>query len=471
MMTKTLLDKIWSSHLVERRLDGRDLIYVDRHVLHDRHAPHAFRQLMKSGRAVRRPDLTFSMQDHTISTRPGRDDTSNPEGTDFLRAMREGSHRNGIRLFDLGDPEQGISHVVAPELGMVLPGATHAVPDSHAPTVGALGALAFGSGTTEMEHVLATQVLALRKPKSMRIRLEGQLASGVTAKDIALYVLGRLGVDAGRGHAIEYAGPAVRSMPIEGRLTLCNLIPEMGARTGFVAPDDVTFDWLYGRPWAPDGELWDRALARWRLLFSDDDAAFERDLTIDCDGLEPQVTWGTDPSQVIGVSGRVPDPSSVDADRRDAFLQALDYMDLAPGTDLADVAVDRVFIGSCTNGRLSDLEAAAAVVRGRHVSDGVTALIVPGSTTVKREAEAKGLDDIFRSAGFLWGESGCSMCGGGNGDRGLPKERIVSTTSRNFENRQGRGVRTHLASPATAAAAAVTGRIVDVRRLMTGARP
>ena len=461
-MPETLFDKIWRSHLVARRSDGRDLIYIDRHVLHDLHAPHALAQLDKKQRPVRRPDLTFATQDHTIASKPGRDDTTNPEGAPFLRATRAGSARHGIRLFDLGDPEQGISHVVAPELGMVLPGATHAVPDSHACTVGGLGVLAFGCGASELEHVLATQVLALRRPKRMRVRADGRLGTQVTAKDLALRIIAEIGVAGGRGHAIEFAGEATRGLDVEGRLTLCNLTIEMGARSGFVAPDDTTFQWLAGRPFAPQGAAWDRALAHWGTLVSDEDAAFDREVAIDCDALEPQITWGTDPSQAVGVSGRVPQAAS------DGMRRALDYMGLRGGEPLEGLPVGRVFIGSCTNARLPDLEAAAAVVRGRKVAPNVTALVVPGSTSVKRAAEARGLDQVFRSAGFLWGESGCSMCAGGNGDRGLPQERCVSTTNRNFENRQGTAVRTHLASPATAAAAAIAGRIVDVRKLLAG---
>jgi 3-isopropylmalate/(R)-2-methylmalate dehydratase large subunit len=468
-MPQTLFDKIWESHLVARRADGRDLIYIDRHVLHELHAPHAFESLEKQHRPVRRPDLTFSVQDHTISTKPGRDDTTNPDGAPFLRAMREGSARNGIRIFDLGDPEQGISHVVAPELGMVLPGATHAVPDSHASTVGGLGALAFGCGTTELTHILATQVIAMKRPKRMRIRLDGRLGPQVTAKDVALRIIAELGVAGGRGHVVEYAGTAVAAMSMESRMTLCNLNIEMGGRSGFVAPDEATFAWIEGRPWAPKGAQWDAALSAWRTLKSDDGAEFDRDVVLDCSTLEPQITWGTDPSQVLGISGRVPDPAgAADPSRRTAIESALKYMGLTPGIALAGLPVNRVFIGSCTNARLPDLEAAAAVVRGRHVAAGVIAFVVPGSSTVKREAEAAGLDRVFRDAGFSWGESGCSMCAGGNGDRGEPGERIVSTTNRNFENRQGPGVRTHLASPATAAATAIAGRIADVRRLLGG---
>jgi 3-isopropylmalate/(R)-2-methylmalate dehydratase large subunit len=468
-MAQTLFDKIWDAHLVARRADGRDLIYIDRHVLHELHAPHAFKKLEQAQRSVRRPDLTFSVQDHTVSTQPGRDDTTNAQSTPFLRAMRAGSAKNGIRLFDVDDPEQGISHVVAPELGMVVPGATHAVPDSHACTVGGLGALAFGCGTTELEHILATQVIALKRPKRMRVRVEGRLGLHVTAKDVALRVIAEVGIAGGRGHAVEYAGAAVRAMSIESRLTLCNLAIEMGARSGFVAPDETAFAWLAGRPFAPQGRHWDAALAHWRTLASDDDAQFDSEVVLDGGGLEPQITWGTDPSQAVGVGGCVPELASVAPGQAAAFRRALDYMGLAPGMPLAGLPVNRVFIGSCTNSRLPDLEAAAAVARGRHVAAGVVAMVVPGSSTVKRQAEAAGLDQVFRAAGFFWGESGCSMCAGGNGDRGEPGERCVSTTNRNFEGRQGKGVRTHLVSPATAAATAIAGRIVDVRRLVAGA--
>jgi 3-isopropylmalate/(R)-2-methylmalate dehydratase large subunit len=467
-MPRTLFEKIWDSHLVTRRADGRDLIYIDRHVLHELHAPHAFEQLAKQERPVRRPDLTFSMQDHTVATRPGRNDATNPSGEAFIRAMREGSRKNGIRLFDIDDPEQGISHVVAPELGMVLPGATHAVPDSHASTVGGLGALAFGCGTSELAHILATQVMAFKRPKRMRIRLDGALAAHVTAKDVALRIIAEIGVAGARGHVVEYAGSAVRAMPIEQRMTLCNLNIEMGGRSGFVAPDEATFGWIAGRPYAPKGAMWDRALEQWRMLASDDEATFDTEHGLDCSTLEPQVSWGTDPSQVVGISGRVPDPAGAGDGRRSAIESALACMGLQPGTPLAGLPVNRVFIGSCTNSRLPDLEVAADIVRGRRVAPGVVAMVVPGSSSVKREAEACGLDRVFRDAGFFWGESGCSMCAGGNGDRGEPGERCVSTTNRNFENRQGPKVRTHLASPATAAATALAGHIADVRRIMAG---
>ena len=468
-MPQTLFDRIWDFHCVGQRADGRDLLYIDRHVLHELHAHHAFARLLKQERQVHRPDLTFAVQDHTVATAFGRDDDTNPSGSAFIKAMREGCRRNGIRLFDIGDPDQGISHVVAPELGIVLPGATHAVPDSHASTVGGLGALAFGCGTSELTHILVTQVMALKRPKRMRVRLDGRLGAHVNAKDVALRLIAELGVSGARGYAVEYAGAAAAGLPIEQRMTLCNLNIEMGGRSGFVAPDDATFAWLYGRPYTPQGAQWDRALAVWRTLKTDDDAIFDREVVLDCSSLEPQITWGTDPSQVVAISGRVPEAHAVEPGRRAAAESAFAYMGLAPGTPLLGLPVDRVFIGSCTNARLPDLETAAAVIRGRRVAEGVTAMVVPGSSRVKREAEAAGLDRVFREAGFFWGESGCSMCAGGNGDRGQPGERCVSTTNRNFENRQGPKVRTHLASPATAAASAIAGRIADARRLTAGA--
>jgi 3-isopropylmalate/(R)-2-methylmalate dehydratase large subunit len=441
------------------------LIYIDRHVLHDLHAPHAFGKLNKAGRSVRRTDLTFSMQDHSVSVLPGRTEETYAEGTAFVRAMREGSRKNGVRVFDLGDPDQGISHVVAPELGMILPGATHAVPDSHACTVGGLGALAFGCGTTELEHILATQVITLNRPKRLRVTLEGQLHPHVAGKDVALAIIAKLGVSGGRGFAIEFAGPVARALSVEARLTLCNLTIEMGSRSGLIAPDDTVFNWIAGRPFAPIGAQWDQALAQWRNLVSDEGAQFDHDVILDCSVLGPQITWGTEPSQVININGHAPDPSQVEPARREAVQRALTYMGLEPGAKLEGLPVGRVFIGSCTNSRLPDLEVAAHIVKGRKVAQGVTAWVVPGSSQVKRDAEAKGLDRIFTEAGFMWGEAGCSMCAGTNGDTAKPGERILSTTNRNFENRQGRAVRTHLVGPALAAAAAITGVITDVRKL------
>jgi 3-isopropylmalate/(R)-2-methylmalate dehydratase large subunit len=458
-----MLDKIWDAHFVAQRLDARDMIYVDRHVLHELHAPHAFERLESAGRRVRRADLTFSVQDHTVATKPGRDENTNPDGAQFQRAMRDGSVKNGIRLFDLNDPEQGISHVVAPELGLVLPGATHAVPDSHACTVGGLGALGLGCGTSELEHILATQTIALKRPKSLRITLEGRLGPYVGAKDVALRILAQHGTSFGRGFAIEYAGPVAGALSIEARMTLCNLAIEMGSRSGFVAPDVTTFEYLASRPYAPRGAEWNMALAQWSQLPSDPDAIFDQELTVDCVRLAPQITWGTDQSQTIGLDEAV--PRLDDAEDRSKTERALSYMGLEPGQPISGVKIDRVFIGSCTNARISDLRAAAAVVRGRYAAPGLVAMVVPGSTSVKRVAESEGLDRIFKDAGFFWGESGCSMCAGGNGDRGRPQERVVSTTNRNFEGRQGKGVRTHLASPEVAAASAVAGVITDPRRM------
>ncbi len=464
MKPRTMLDKIWDAHFVARRLDGRDMVYVDRHVLHELHAPHAFEKLEEAGRGVRRADLTFSMQDHTVATKPGRTQSTNPDGEQFQRAMRAGSDRHGIRIFDLHDPEQGISHVVAPELGLVLPGATHAVPDSHACTVGGLGALGIGCGTSELEHILITQTIALKRPKSLRIRLEGTLRPHVSAKDLSLRILALFGPSFGRGYAIEFAGAAVRALSIEARLTLCNLAIEMGSRSGFVAPDDKTYAYLHGRPYAPQGAAWDLALAQWRQTPSDEDAVFDKELLVECDDLAPQITWGTDLGQTIGVNETIPALAG-DHEAVAKIDRALAYMGLEPGKPLAGAKIDRVFIGSCTNARISDLRTAAAIIKGKHVAPGVIAMAVPGSTSVKRMAENEGLDQVFKEAGFFWGESGCSMCAGGNGDRGRPQERIVSTTNRNFEGRQGKGVRTHLSGVEVAAASAIAGVIADPRNL------
>ncbi|MBV8513504.1 MAG: 3-isopropylmalate dehydratase large subunit, partial [Xanthobacteraceae bacterium] len=363
---KTLFDKIWDAHVVGERPDGRTLIYMDRHVIDDVRAPHAFKALEQQNRQVRRTDLTFAVQDHSVRTDASRH-RADPAATVFTDATRMAAARHGVRLFDVDDPEQGISHVVAPELGLVLPGATHACADSHAPSVGALGALAFGCGTTELTHILATQTMAITRPRRMRIRLDGALGPCVSAKDAVLHTIAQLGIDAARGHAVEFCGSAVTSLPLEGRFTLCNMATEMGARTAYVAPDDKTFEWLAGRPFAPAGADWHRALAHWQTLRSDDGAAFDQDFAIDCRDLEPQVTWGTDPSQVMPISGRVPDPALAPSARHESYRRAADYMGLTPGAPIAGLKIDRVFIGSCTNSRLSDLEAAAAVLRGRRV--------------------------------------------------------------------------------------------------------
>jgi 3-isopropylmalate/(R)-2-methylmalate dehydratase large subunit len=461
---QTLLDKIWDAHRAGVRDDGREIIYMDRNVVHDLHGSHAYAKLEQTQRTVRRPDLTFGVLDHSPATTPGRTDATNPKSLQFAQGMRAGAERYGFRLFDVGDAEQGIAHVIAPELGLVLPGSTYACPDSHACTVGGLGALAFACGTSELEHVLATQTVAMNKPKQMRIWLDGTLRDGVTAKDVILHLIGMIGVAGGRGFMVEYAGEVTRALSVEARFTLCNMTIEFGARTGIVAPDDKTFAYVDGRLLAPQGADRDAALAAWRELYSDPGVAFDREVHVDCSTLTPQVTWGIDQSQVVGIDGVVPDPASAEPERAPAIERALAYMGLTPGTPVAGLVVDRVFIGSCTNARIEDLEAAAAVVRGRQVAARVRAIVVPGSSGVKREAEKRGLDRVFLNAGFEWHESGCSMCAGANGDLAKPGERSVATSNRNFENRQGPGVRTHLVSPAMAAAAAIAGRIVDVTR-------
>jgi 3-isopropylmalate/(R)-2-methylmalate dehydratase large subunit len=458
------VDKIWDGHFVGRRADGCDLLYVDRHIMHDLHGPHAMERLRDSGRNIRRPDLTFGAVDHTTPTIDRAAVNAARASSALLLDMRAGADHFGFRLFDVDDDEAGIAHVVAPELGLVLPGATHACPDSHACTVGALGVLAFGCGTSDLEHVLATQVLALRKPRTMRIRLNGTLASCVDAKDVALYLLAELGIDGAAGMAIEFAGSLVAAMSIPQRFTLCNMAVEMGARTAIVAPDDATIEWLRGREYAPFGESWEQLIAEAQSLRSDEKATFDRDLVFDSSTLAPFVTWGTDPSMGVAIDGCVPNAPSRGSDA--AFRRALTYMDLAPGSTLEGLPIDRVFIGSCTNGRLDDLEAAAEVVRGKNVAPSVRASVVPGSRSVKRAAEARGLDAVFRAAGFEWHETGCSLCVGVNGDLGSQGQRFLSTSNRNFESRQGPGVRTHLASPVTAAASAIAGRIADPRDYM-----
>ncbi len=459
---ETLFDKIWDAHVVGERLDGRTLIYVDRHVIHDLHAPPALAKLAKTGRAVRRPDLTVAVTDHMVSTSAGRTDTTIPQSEPFLARTHAAAER-GICVLGLDSPLQGIVHVISPELAIALPGSTVACPDSHACTVGGIGALGLATGTTEVVHVLATQTLAWKKPRQMRITLAGVLASDVTAKDLILFVIGHWGSDMARGCAVEFAGPVVRALSVEARMTLCNMVTELGGRTGLVAPDESVAAWLQGRICAPQGADWDAAASDWRTLHTDANAVFDQDLQVECSALEPQITWGIDPSHVLGLSGHVPDPSMAPAPEQDNLRRALDYMQLRPGTPIAGLPVDRVFIGSCTNARLSDLQAAARVVEGHHVADSVRAVVVPGSTSVKRESEQLGLDRIFLDAGFEWGEAGCSMCAGVNGEEGAPGQRIVSTTNRNFAGRQGAGVMTHLASPETAAAAALAGHIVNRR--------
>ena len=464
-MGSTLFDKIWAAHVVSDLGDGYALLHVSRHLLHDGGGA-SLKQLAARGMAVRNPDLSFATIDHVIPTTPGRTRETTTPFTARTAMLREYAAKAGIRLFDVGEPGQGIIHVIAPEQGISLPGSLIVCGDSHTCTHGGLGAIAFGIGATELLHVLATQTLVQRKPKRMRVRFDGERGPGVTAKDMVLHLIGQVGAAGGVGYAVEYAGAAVRALSVEERLTLCNLSIELGAKIGLIAPDETTYEYLHGRPYAPAGAEWDAALAWWRDLPSDDDAVFDREVVIDMAAVAPQITWGTNPEQVAAVDQRVPDPAAEpDPVKRQAMLDALDYMGLVPGAALTETPVDWVFIGSCTNSRLSDLQAAASVARGRRVAPGVTAWVVPGSEAVKRAAEAEGLDRVFRDAGFDWREPGCSMCLAMNGETVPRGQRSVSTSNRNFVGRQGPGARTHLASPAMAAAAAVTGHIADVRSL------
>ena len=461
---RTLFEKIWRRHVVIDRGDGHYLLYIDRHLMHDGSFA-AFQKLRERGLQVRRPDLALATPDHYNSTSARQvAAVKDPQHRTLLEGLRRNAAESKVRLFFLDDDRQGIAHVVSPEQGLTQPGVTLVCGDSHTATHGAVGALAFGIGSSEVAHVMATQCLWQRKPKTMRVNVHGVLRAGVSAKDVVLAIIERIGAAGGVGHVIEYAGAVLRSMSIEGRLTVCNMSIEAGARAGMVAPDDTTYRYLHGRPLAPGGKKWDEALAYWRTLPTDEQAVFDKEVSIDGATIAPMLTWGTSPEDAAAVDGRVPDPASVtDAVRREAMSHALDYMGLTPGTPLEGMTVDRVFIGSCTNSRIEDLRAAADVVRGQRAQ--VPSWVVPGSGLVKRQAEAEGLDKVFKDAGFEWREPGCSMCVGMNGDLGAPGQRIASTSNRNFVGRQGRGVRTHLMGPAMAAAAAVTGRITDVRKL------
>ena len=462
---RTLLSKIWDQHVIARISDDTDLLHVDRHLLHDLGGSRGLLDVKSRGLEVHNPELTFATPDHAISTASGRVGTSKI-GQELLAALRIETAASGIRMFDVDQPGQGIVHVIGPELGLSLPGCLIVCGDSHTCTHGGLGALAFGIGSSELTHVLATQALIQRRPKTMRVKFEGKLPLGVTAKDMILALIGHVGAAGGTGYAVEYAGSAIRDMSIEGRLTICNLSIELGAKMGMVAPDEKTFEFLRGRPYAPQGDMWDQALNAWRQLPSDVDAVFNREVVIDVEGIVPQVTWGISPEHVVGVDGNIPDPKAIeDPVLRAAVETALDYMGLNPGAPIAGTPVDWVFIGSCTNSRLSDLRAAAEVARGRKVAPGVRAWVVPGSETIKREAVAEGLDRLFMEAGFEWREPGCSMCLAANGETVAPGQRSVSTSNRNFVGRQGPRARTHLASPASAAAAAIAGAIADVRMM------
>lgn len=467
-MSRSLYEKIWDSHVVEERPDGSTLLYIDRHLAYEITSPQAFAALRKAGRTVRRPELTLAVADHGVPTIGDRTrPLSDPGSRMQVDMLEENCASFGIPYIPINDARQGIVHVIGPEQGFTLPGTTVVCGDSHTSTHGAFGALAFGIGTSEVEHVLATQTLVQSRSKSLRVVINGDLPPGVAAKDLALALMAKLGPHGAAGHVIEYCGTTVESLSMEGRMTLCNMSIEAGARAGLIAPDDTTFAWLEGRPMAPKGRDWEHALGYWTTLRSDPDAAFDRTVSLDASALAPWVTWGTRPSQGCAVTGRVPDPHDAASENEArAISRALVYMDLAPGTPLTEIAIDRVFIGSCTNSRLSDLRAAAQVASKGRVAKGVKAIVVPGSGLVRRAAEEEGLDRIFLDAGFEWRLPGCSMCVAVNGDAVPPGERCASTSNRNFEGRQGPGARTHLMSPAMAAAAALAGRIADVREYL-----
>jgi 3-isopropylmalate/(R)-2-methylmalate dehydratase large subunit len=450
----TLSEKIWERHVVRRAAGEPDLLYIDLHLVHEVTSPQAFEGLRLLKRRVRRPDLTLATMDHNV---PTNDEPPEPISAKQIEAMASNAREFGIRCFPVGSPEQGIVHVISPQLGLTQPGMTIVCGDSHTSTHGALGALAWGIGTSEIEHVLATQTLAQTKPGTMAVTVDGALPADCAAKDVILAIISRIGTAGGTGKVIEYRGATIRALAMEGRLTISNMSIEAGARAGIVGPDDVTFAWLEGRPYAPKGPLWERALDDWRSLATDPDARFDREVAIDARRLRPYVTWGTNPAQSVTIEERVPDPEALPGDARESARRALAYQDLRPGTPVRDIAVDAVFIGSCSNARLDDLRAAAEVLQGRHVKTGIRALAVPGSTRVKADAERIGLDRVFIDAGFEWRDSGCSMCLGMNPDILRPGERCASTSNRNFEGRQGPGGRTHLVSPAVAAATAVAG--------------
>ena len=464
---RTLYDKIWDSHVVAAREDGTCILYIDRHLVHEVTSPQAFEGLRMAGRPVRRPDATLAVADHNVPTSDRAAGIADPESALQVDTLRRNCAEFGVDFFDMDDVRQGIVHIIGPEQGMTLPGMTIVCGDSHTATHGAFGALAFGIGTSEVEHVLATQTLMQRPSKNMRITVDGALPLGVTAKDMILSIIAKIGTAGGNGHVIEYAGEAVQALSMEGRMTVCNMSIEAGARAGLVAPDDTTFAYLRGRPMAPKAGVWEAAVAYWRTLAGDPGARYDSEVTLPATEIAPSVSWGTSPQDVVPITGEVPDPEAFcEADRSRAVQRSLDYMGLTPGTPMTEIPIDAVFIGSCTNGRIEDLRAAAAVARGRHVADGVRAMIVPGSGLVKNQAEAEGLDRIFVEAGFDWREPGCSMCLAMNSDKLAPGERAASTSNRTFEGRQGRGGRTHLLSPAMAAAAAVTGRLTDIRELI-----
>jgi 3-isopropylmalate/(R)-2-methylmalate dehydratase large subunit len=463
---RTLFDKIWQRHVVDRQDDGTCLIYIDLHLVHEVTSPQAFEGLRLAGRGVHRLDATIAVADHNVPTTDRSRGIDDPDSKLQLETLERNVREFGVPYFPITDIRQGIVHIIGPEQGLTQPGMTIVCGDSHTATHGAFGALAFGIGTSEVEHVLATQTLIQRPAKNMLVTVEGALPPGVTAKDLALAIIAEIGTAGGTGHVIEYAGSTIRGLSMEGRMTLCNMTIEGGARAGLVAPDETTFAYLKGRPHAPKGAAWEQAVADWRTLPSDPGAHFDRMVHIDAADIAPHVTWGTSPQDGLPITGRVPDPAEIDDPlKRAAMQRSLDYMGLTPRTPLTEIAVQRVFIGSCTNSRIEDLRAAAVVAKGRHVAPGVLALVVPGSGLVKHQAEEEGLDQIFLEAGFEWREPGCSMCMSMNADKAKAGERVASTSNRNFEGRQGKGARTHLLSPAMAAAAALTGHLTDVRQL------
>ena len=461
---RTLFDKIWDAHVVERRDDGSCLIYVDRHLVHEVTSPQAFEGLRMTGRKVRRPDLTIAVADHNIPTLNRAAGIDDEESRIQVETLEANVKEFGVPYYPVSDVRQGIVHIIGPEQGLTLPGMTIVCGDSHTSTHGAFGALAFGIGTSEVEHVLATQTLIQQPARNMRVLVDGDLPVGVNGKDLILKIIGTIGTAGGTGHVIEYSGKAIRNLSMEGRMTVCNMSIEGGARAGLIAPDETTFRYLAGRPYVPKGGAWEMALSNWRRLPSDKDATYDREVVIPVTDIDPQLTWGTSPQDVVPITGVIPNPDDApDEDRRAAWSRSLEYMDLKPGTRMSDIRIDKVFIGSCTNGRIEDLRAAAAIARGRKVADHVHAMIVPGSGLVKEQAEREGLDKIFTAAGFEWREPGCSMCLAMNADKLKPGERCASTSNRNFEGRQGRGGRTHLVSPGMAAAAAIKGTFADVR--------
>ncbi|MEQ8398820.1 3-isopropylmalate dehydratase large subunit [Thalassobaculum sp.] len=463
---RTLFDKIWDAHLVDVQEDGTCLVYIDRHLVHEVTSPQAFEGLRAAGRKVRRPELTLAVADHNIPTTDRTKGIADEESRIQVETLESNVKAFGVPYFPVMDVRQGIVHIIGPEQGFTLPGMTIVCGDSHTATHGAFGSLAFGIGTSEVEHVLATQTLVQAPAKNMRITVDGELPVGVTSKDVVLAIIGAIGTAGGTGHVVEYAGEAIRAMSMESRMTVCNMTIEAGARAGMIAPDETTFEYLKGRPMAPKGAAWEAAVNYWRTLPSDPGAVYDKEVTLRAADIVPQVTWGTSPQDVLPVTGRTPDPAAEsDPAKKASIERSLKYMGLEPNTPIDQVKVDKVFIGSCTNGRIEDLRAVAAIAKGRKVADSVHAMVVPGSGLVKEQAEAEGIAEILRAAGFDWREPGCSMCLAMNADKLEPGERCASTSNRNFEGRQGRGGRTHLVSPAMAAAAAITGRLADVREL------